>query len=318
MFNLSLGFGSSGFQGSASFSRGGFSFNLSIGGSSRRFATGVGNAQYPQDLLGHRCIIFTAVNDRQNSRVGNQRVSEAGTSIALPLPGNLSTAYNAQYSNEGIGPLGKLAFDAGAGGFNNVGEFGQNMVDRLSSISSDERNAIMANLGSSLAEAEIGALAATAVGGGALGAATGAAVAQAFKGGMAGAGVARNPHLAALFTGTNFRTHSFQYKLVARNEAESQAIKAIIHGFKLHSAPNYLASGHFLQYPSKWEIVIKNGPGDYLFKIGDSVCTNVEVNYTAEGGAYFYDKSGAPVSVGLSLEMQEVAITTQKEIMEGH
>ena len=74
---------------------------------------------------------------------------------------------------------------------------------------------------------------------------------------------------------------------------------------------------HFLQYPSKWAITIKNGPGNYLFKIGNSVCTNVEVNYTAEGGAYFYDKSGAPVSVGLSLTMQETAITTQSEIQMG-
>ena len=317
MFDLSIGFGASGFSGSANFSKSGVSFNLSFGGSSRRFATGIGNAQYPQDLLGNRCIIFTALNDRQNSRTGKQQVSEAGTSIALPLPANLSTAYNAQYSNEGLGPLGKLAMDAGAGGFNNAGEFGSNMVNRLKSISSDERNAIMANLGSSLAEAEIGALAATAVGGGALGAATGAAVAQAFKGGMAGAGIARNPHLAALFTGTNFRTHSFQYKLTARNEAESQAIRAIVYAFKLHSAPKYMAEGHFLQYPSKWAITIKNGPGNYLFKIGNSVCTNVEVNYTAEGGAYFYDKSGAPVSVGLSLTMQETAITTQSEIQMG-
>ena len=36
-----------------------------------------------------------------------------------------------------------------------------------------------------------------------------------------------------------------------------------------------------------------------------------------EGGAYFYDKSGAPVSVGLSLTMQETAITTQSEIQMG-
>ena len=50
MFDLSIGFGSSGFSGSANFSKGGVSFNLSFGGSSRRFATGIGNAQDPQDL----------------------------------------------------------------------------------------------------------------------------------------------------------------------------------------------------------------------------------------------------------------------------
>ena len=56
-------------------------------------------------------------------------------------------------------------------------------------------------------------------------------------------GVAINPHLAVVFRGINFRDHSFTYKFVARDQTESNTIKAIIEAFRFHMLPSNAIGG---------------------------------------------------------------------------
>ena len=80
-------------------------------------------------------------------------------------------------------------------------------------------------------------------------------------------------------------------------------------------APDYSSSNHIFNYPSQFQIILR--AGDYLFNIGDSVLTSFDVNYTGEGGPYFFEDTNAPYSVAINLSFTEDTIVTKKEIRQG-
>lgn len=173
--------------------------------------------------------------------------------------------------------------------------------------------------GGLIAGVEAGSLAAAAatkiLGGGNLAALAGAGAAGFLKGALQGAGVARNPHLATVFTGVDFKTHTFQYKLIAKNKAESDTIRDMIFSFKKAMAPNYTLGDHVFQYPDQFDITL--AAGNYLFKFGRSVLTQFDVNYTGEGTPAFFEETGAPYSVTLNMSFQETEIVTKREVNQG-
>lgn len=240
-----------------------------------------------------------------------QRVN-AIKSIFLPLPSNLGTQYTQGFNTEGVGPAGL----AGA----EVGEASRspNVVD---SLVERARNLSKEDLGSGLTpylvqglEEGVGQVAGAVVGG-LPGIIAGGAAQQALRGGLAGAGVARNPHLAVLYDGPEFRTHTFQYKFVPKNESESQMLDDIVYDLKYHSSPGYVAkNSHFFDYPELFEISFSFP--DFLFDVAPSFLTGVEVDYHGEGIPQYHTLEGtkAPVSVNLNLTFQEATIQTKETI----
>jgi hypothetical protein len=217
-------------------------------------------------------------------------ISLPAHSFALPLPSNLSTAYNVQYNNNAeLGPLGVKAREVAANVSGGSGSLVNNLVDALknANFNSSEVKGVAGNLAIGAVEGGAGtAFAAGLLSGlGPVGAAGAAALSTVGTGALVGLGVARNPHIANVFTGVNFRTHQFNYKLIAKNKKESDSIRKLIHNFKYHMAPDYNGSSHIFTYPSKFQIILK--AGDHLFKIGDSVLTEFAVDYTGEGAPYF-------------------------------
>lgn len=246
--------------------------------------------------------------------------------FALPIPSNLTTSYNARYSDTELGAIGAIGKRAGAAG--NAGEIVSNPYAGLknairgASISdADIYGAGGSILMGAVTSGEAGAIAGGLLGGAAklpaLGALTGVGVSQALRGALAGAKIARNPHLATVFQGVDFKTHSFEYKLIAKNKSESDTIRKMIRNFKYAMAPNYLSGfgDHIFQYPNEFDITL--AAGSYLFKFGRSVLTDFNVNYTGEGVPAFYEDSGAPYSVSISMTFKETSIVTKKEISQG-
>ena len=273
---------------------------------------------FPQDLpsLDH-WIGFRISKDIQFRREEVLKKDTQST-IILPMPSNLGTQYNSQYSAEGIGPLGDFGAKQGRNirslvqGQQSGQEFVSSLVNSFTGPGAKASvGGGLANLGVQAAEEQIGTLAGLTCGGIGGGAAAAAAT-QAFKAGLAGAGIARNPHLATLFTGVNFRTHSFEYKFVPRSRFESNRLRYIIQQFKYHMAPNYDATGHFFTYPEQFDIEFHYP--NYLFDIGASVLTDFSVNYHGEGASYYFDETNAPVSVSLSMTFQELTINTKDNI----
>jgi hypothetical protein len=174
---------------------------------------------------------------------------------------------------------------------------------------------ILANLGVAVTkETDVAAVLGGIIGG-APGVALGAAAGNIGKGALLGLGIARNPHIANIFTGVQFKEHNFSYKLVAKSKKESDTIRDMIRNFKYHMSPEYRAEDHLFNYPSQFEIQLR--AGDYLFEFGDSILTNFTVNYNGEGAPYFFEETNAPYSVNIAMSFRETSIVTKKEIRQG-
>ena len=165
-------------------------------------------------------------------------------------------------------------------------------------------------------------------------------------------GVARNPHKVVLFDSVGFRKHSFSYQFTPKNRKESETLKEIIRLFKYHASPGInpdvtikmdkinsmlatsdkdgkvtggsgklndvkLSGGkHFFKYPEFWRIKFHHP--EFLFTIGESVLTSIDVNYHG-GGSVSYardtpDATPAPTQVNLNLSFMETDIITKENI----
>lgn len=237
---------------------------------------------------------------------------------ALPMPSNLATGYNAQYNDTPIGALGAMGKRIGE---SYAGPEGGSYYKGIANAIQNA-NIGMADLKGGAANMLIGAVQEgglagliAAAGGGALPGAAVAGAAAVGQGVLAGAGIARNPHLASIFQGVGFRRHQFQYKLIARNAAESATLRAMIKSFKYGMAPKYRAGDHIFDYPNEFDISLN--AGDYLFKIGRSVLEDFTVDYTGEGTPAFFEDTGAPYSVVLNMTFKETSIVTKREVSNG-
>ena len=246
------------------------------------------------------------------------------TRIFLPLPANLNAGYSSEYANEELGVVGTAAAkNIGAlignvsGAEDKVATATENIKNFAEGVRGDVGTAGVKSMGAQLASTEGGAVIGGLIGG-ILGGTVGAAAGGAIKGAFAGKGVARNPHLAVLFQGTGFRTHSFSYKLVPRNAEESRTITKIIRAFKHAMVPEYVEQNHFFRYPQQFRLELSNP--DHLFKFQTCVLTGFNVNYHGEGGPFYHNiENGeeAPVSVTVEMNFTETRIITKDEIEEG-
>ena len=223
-----------------------------------------------------------AFSDRSEDRKG------IGT-VVLPIPGGIqdtnSVVWSGQNMNAIDAELARLALSGvteGAGGF-----FGtlQNQADKLAQNNSE----VSTGLGAAFAGSASG------TGGQLLTRTTGAVI---------------NPNLELLFSGPALRTFSFQFKLNAREAAESKEIVKIIRFFKQGSAAQKSNSHLFLKSPHTFQIqYLHRGPSGednpFMNKIKECALQSVAVNYTPEGNYATFD-DGAMTSYELTLQFGEL------------
>lgn len=269
-------------------------------------ASGSSDYSFPSDLGqdGNHFVTFTNYKYSRATRTSQARKNAKG-SISLPMPGNLATSYNAEYTNESLGIFGTQAMNFAANNRESVQNLFQGQsgagASKFEELHQDSNNG---SLGSTSLAAVI-KFALDRYG-------TNPIVA----GASVGAGIARNPHQAVLFHGVGFRTHSFQYNLVARNQQESTAIKNIITKFKTAMLPSYVENtGQTLfEYPDEFDITFSNKSN--LFTISTSVLKDFGIEYHGEGVPLYFQDSKAPVSVTITLVFQETTITTRDEVQQ--
>lgn len=156
-----------------------------------------------------------------------------------------------------------------------------------------------------------------------------------------------NPFKEQVFTGIDFRTHSFNFKMFSRSKKEAQMIKDIIDYFKMGSVPAMggeggsvagfgagISGNRFLTVPDNFNIKFMrlkpDGEGstefvedkDFMhFKIHPSVCTNVSVNYTPDGQyTSFKDVGSNQVmvpAIQLNLSFSEMKLVTAGDVAKG-
>ena len=242
------------------------------------------------ELDGHS-MTLSVIRYRYRSRSNTNRKKDTLGTITLPLPENLPTTYGARYNNEPLGVVGKIGAEHGPDVIKAFEEDGisggrQALKDKILSVEKKELTDALLAVGYQFAESEVGGLVGAFLGGVGGGLAAISAQ-QAFQGVSAGVGIARNPHEAVLFQGMDFRTHSFDYKLVPKNREDSDTIRDVIYRLKQGLLPTYLSSNHFFSYPHLFEIRFSSSVRDYLFDIGPSFLTNLTIDYHGEGLAQY-------------------------------
>lgn len=126
-------------------------------------------------------------------------------------------------------------------------------------------------------------------------------------------GAVPNPHLQAIFSGVDLRTHTFQWTFAPRNPQESKNLKAIINEIKKNSLPAYSTTGTAaLQYPPMVEIKIMPW-GDNLIRFKKCLIKNVSINYAPSGLPSFFQGTREPTMIQLELQFLETEIQTARD-----
>lgn len=250
----------------------------------------------------------------QNDKV---ELKDTKVSIFLPMPAQLSTGYKSNFANEPLGIAGEIAARSGTGTDGNISE----VIDQAKNQFSGDSAEILKNIGIAASDSAITNLVGF-FGGGLVGAGAAEVGKGIVRGGLASAGITRNPHNALLFQGVDFRTHQLNYKFMPRSAEESKQLKAIITALKYHMSPGLNSGRHIFQYPEVFDIDFHYEKN--LFSIAASHLTDFQVNYHGEGTPAYFGPQGdndktevAPVSVELGMTFTETTITTKEEIAKG-
>ena len=245
-------------------------------------------------------------------------------SIKLPLAQSLTQDNKQTYNSEGIGALGMAGAAMGPTVRKAItsGDPGGTIMNEIKNISKSDMVSKGGSLAGSLAiEALAGESGAGALVGavtfGLPGLVTSTIGAPIFKGGMAAAGVSRNPYQSVFYSAPEFRAFSYEWKLYPRDEKEQNTLHDIIQNFRYYSSPGGGQDSVFFQYPEQFDITFSHP--EYTFNPGPCVCTNITTDYHPDGPIYhkLSDGSKAPVAVNLKLDFQETFILTKADIRAG-
>lgn len=126
-------------------------------------------------------------------------------------------------------------------------------------------------------------------------------------------GAVPNPHLQAIFSGVQMRTHSFQWTFSPRNALESRQLQQIIYELKKYSLPAFSNLGTAaLQYPPLVDLELypwkKNGEDLISFK--PCLIQNISVNYSPQGLPAFFRGTKQPTFIQISIDFMETEIQT--------
>ena len=262
-------------------------------------------------------IKFTVYETKRDARNSSDKTKPIAT-ITLPMTQELQVSYNAQYNTTDIGAIGSLVLSsldnlAAASVGKSPSEFTEIVKNSITNMSSKDFKegfggtvAVAASAGVEALELLPGVIAKGA-----------AAGVQAF-------GIARNPHKATLFDGTEFRSHSFSFRFSPVRSSESDAIRNIIHLFKFHMHPGYAGAGsifgtgnHFFSTPEFFKIELSNKGKYTVSDYQICVLKGMTVNYQPSNYPAYARVDGsnpAPMEVIMGLEFQETAIIT-KEVL---
>ena len=126
-------------------------------------------------------------------------------------------------------------------------------------------------------------------------------------------GIAVNPNSVLQFTGNEIRGYNFEFRMVARSQAESDQIRFITEFFRYYMYPE--KNGFLLQYPDVWEITFNNENGSdlYLPNIADCYLTNMSTIYNSTGNMLHAD--GAPTDVTVQLQFREGRALARSDVI---
>jgi len=145
-------------------------------------------------------------------------------------------------------------------------------------------------------------------------------------------GAVLNPYTVAAYKGpSDLRSHEFTFQMLPQNEAESKICTKIATAFKESMLPSHrggdsqTAPSMLFGYPDEFEITffVDGNPlprtsSNPLFKIGRSVLTACDLDFSTESTALFFDNTQNPVSISMKLSFMELEVIYREKISKGY
>ena len=306
----------------------------------RKLAPNVRNRDYEKIIyqddnsLDQWCAIRVIKYRYRVDQVKNQEKTMCD--IMLPMPLQLQTGYTQQWTelDDISAILGQVA--STASGEVDLGNLLKNPLETMSqlggaalkrgSLSIDDEGSLSSGLMKNLLLNP----AATAGLGGLIGAAIGPRTAATLGATAAGisravgtvGGLAANKYQTVTFEKPQLRQHNFSWNLVARSPEQATRMQKIINRLKWHSSPGQIdGSFGFFEYPELFALHFDSGEGSpnaksnkNLFSISPSAMSSFNVDYHGTGRPLYSYDDKQPLSVTISMTLQEVVVVTKNTI----
>jgi hypothetical protein len=230
------------------------------------------------------------INDDTNRPViiFRNKVSTADTDkhIVFPIPQSLQFGDSATYNNSELDFLGSVVLNGGRQ--QSVGEATTAVLNQVKAGIPNTFKELAGALGSTFTKGNVQS---------AIGVAT---------------GTTRNKNIVTEFSGVGTRQFSFQFKLMATSQQESNIIKEIVDIFRLGLYPT--GNSFQLNYPPTWYINFKKGGRDipYIPKIFETYLTGMSTSYNSSMNLFHAD--GSPVEIDLQLTFMESRALTKGDV----
>jgi hypothetical protein len=131
-----------------------------------------------------------------------------------------------------------------------------------------------------------------------------------------------NPRNANVFRSPTAREHRYTFKMIAKSQQESIAIRTIINRFRFHAYPETSADETFYTAPDLFVIGFKTSTNaiddrdTYLFHPLPSALIGMGVSYNGSSTPTFFQQTNAPVEVTLSLIFKEMELDSKNKLLE--
>lgn len=250
---------------------------------------------------------FKYIYDK-NDIPGNRRIldSELSTqvkklyTVKLPLPGDISTAFNANWSDyTSVWSKIVRASNVAEGQEFDVEQFKDRIAGLVGSGALDDAKKVAMMSGFA------GIISGTGVG-----ASAGNAINDALTYLKVAGGISINPMSQAKYTGHSINSHSFQFNLIPRNRDESLAAMKIIEKFEdsIHGEKSNELGGILMNYPDMFNIRFTGPKGEMIpgiIEIPDCHLVSVNINHSSGTTGFKITKDYNPINYILSVEFRE-------------
>ena len=233
--------------------------------------------------------------DSSSIQLQNPTTRRISTAIALYMPQQITTGYQAKYSEDTIGIVAETVGGAVLSAMSGGG-FGGVAKTAFAGIEEGFKQFLQKG-------AEMAAPGAEAM----------MAIHQ---------GKVITPKLELMFKGVGRRSFSYEFNFIPKSEKEAIEVEKIVLEFKLQMSADFAGGGvqgqRRMTIPSTFDIeyMYKGQGNSHLHKISTCVLEKMDVTY---GGDKFVAYAGGrPQSTKISLSFSEMEIITKKRVKEGY
>lgn len=250
--------------------------------------------EFPSDLIqpfaggeGRNFFMSFSFMKYEKRSIQNSPFLRSEGTVRLPIPDGIRDNLSVSYNTAGLTPAVGAA------------------LENFTGPATGAISTITGTITDTLAGATIGALQGAAAGN--ENAAAAARATQAYF------GLAVNPYQTVLFEKPEFKTHNFSWKIMPKNEDESNRARNIFRTFQFHASPGVSeGAGLFFSYPSM--VIINLYPSsEFLYRFKPCVLKSVNVNYAAGSNPSFFKRTNAPTAMTLSIQLQEIEYWTNRD-----